>query len=108
MAHGIPLRMDEFGALMASGPTTREIQKFAKDCVEQAPEGVSKEIKDGLLAQIDALGAGLADAVPEKKVGKVQKGNVWIEDAKAWKAGLKKSEPARPVVPLDTFRVKTE
>ena len=96
---------------MASGPTTREIQEFAKECVERAPEGVGKEIKDGLISQIDKLGAGagLADGGEvEKKVGKVREGNVWIEDAKKWKAGLKKSEPARLVVSLDTFRVKTE
>lgn len=105
MLNGIPLHMDQFGALMASTPppTVGQIQAFAIQCVEQAGEGVDSAVKEDLLKRIKDLGEGIA----EGKVGVLREGNVVIEgDVREWKRRLEKTEPARPVVDLEAFRLK--
>ncbi|KAL7413771.1 Metalloenzyme, LuxS/M16 peptidase-like protein [Mrakia frigida] len=105
MENGIPLRMDQFGALMASNPPpgVGQIQAFANECIEQAGESVDKAVKEDLLKRIKELGVDEG----EKKVGVLKEGNVLIEgDVREWKRSLEKTEPARPIVALDTFRIK--
>ncbi|CDZ96447.1 related to ste23-metalloprotease involved in a-factor processing [Phaffia rhodozyma] len=44
------------------------------------------------------------EAVEKKEIGVLDERNVLIEDVHVWKKSLKKSEPARPVQPLETFK----
>lgn len=99
---GVPADDAALAELLATQPAPSAVQTFFRAALDAAPESVAAAAKDELAKAVDALDAGKAR---EKKEPVWDERNVLIEDVKQWKAGLAKTEPARPVVPLDIFRV---
>jgi hypothetical protein len=100
--HGVPADDAALAELIASQPAPAAVQAFFRAALAAAPESVAAAAKDELSKAVDALDAGKAR---EKNEPVWDERNVRIEDVKQWKSGLATTEPARPVVPLDTFRV---
>ena len=100
--HGVPADDAALAELIASQPAPAAVQAFFRAALAAAPESVAAAAKDELSKAVDALDAGKAR---EKNEPVWDERNVRIEDVKQWKSGFATTEPARPVVPLDTFRV---
>lgn len=101
-AQSVPVDDAALAELLATQPAPSAVQSFFRAALAAAPETVAPTIKDELSKAIDALDAGKAR---EKKAPVWDERNVLIENVKEWKSGLAKTQPARPVVPLDTFRI---
>lgn len=99
--HAVPADEAALAQLLSSPPAPSAVQTFFREALAAAPESVGAEAKEAITKAIDALDAGKAR---EKKAPVWDEHNTKIDDIKLWKHGLAKTEPAKPVVPLDTFR----
>lgn len=100
--HAVPVDEAALAELVGASPSPVSVQTFLRDALSKHTESLSSdEAKESLTKAVDALDAG---KTRERAEPVWDDRNVLVGDVKLWKSRLARTDPARPVVPLESFK----
>lgn len=100
--HAVPLDEAALAELVGASPSPASVQTFLRDALSKHADSISSdEAQESLTKAVDALDAG---KTRERAEPVWDDRNVLVEDVKLWKSRLARTDPARPVVPLESFK----
>lgn len=96
MAKGVPVSPESLQQLMSTSPSLEVVQEFARQALKAA-QALSEAERHELEAGVAALGNAQVATGDEQTVA-LREGNVTLTDIESFKASLRPSKAAQPVI----------